>query len=153
MMKAITRLAAFTVGVTALTVSAFATAPAGWSTNLDEAFAKAKAENKHVLVEFTGSDWCPPCIFLSKNVLSKKEFIEPASKNFILVELDFPHGDEALAKKNEPFAEKYGIEGFPTIVLFTPDGKEFNRFFATGIAKPEELLTVLDMALERKDLD
>lgn len=63
------------------------------------------------------------------------------------------HGDEALAKKNEPFAEKYGIEGFPTIVLFTPEGKEFNRFFATGIAKPEEMLAVLDMALERKDLD
>ena len=130
MMKAITWLASVTVGVAALSASAFATAE-GWSTDLEKAFAKAKTEKKSVLVEFTGSDWCPPCIAMRKNVFSKKEFVDGASKNFILVELDFPKGDKEVKEKNEPFAEKYKIEGFPTVILFNSEGKEFTRFFAS----------------------
>jgi thiol:disulfide interchange protein len=150
-MKAITWLASFTVGA-AVTASAFASTPEGWSTDLDKAFEKAKAENKSVLVEFTGSDWCPPCIAMRKNVFSKKEFVEAASKNFILVELDFPQGDPEVKEKNQPFAEKYKIEGFPTVILFNSEGKEFTRFFASDFPKTEDFLKHLDEALERKDL-
>lgn len=153
MMKAITWLASFTVGVAALTATAFATTLEGWSTDLEKALAKAKAENKSVLVEFTGSDWCPPCIAMRKNVFSKKEFVDAASKKFILVELDFPIGDKALAEKNQPLAEKYKIEGYPTVVLLTPEGKEFTRFFASEYPKTEEFLKHLDEALEKKELD
>jgi thiol:disulfide interchange protein len=153
MMKAITWLASFTVGVAALTASAFATTPEGWSTDLDKAFEKAKAGKKCVLVEFTGSDWCPPCIAMRKNVFSKKEFVSAASKKYILVELDFPKGDKDLADKNQPLAEKYKIEGFPTVILFTPAGKEFTRFFASQFPKTEDFLKHLDDALEKKDLD
>ena len=153
MMKAITWLASFTVGVAALTASTFASTPEGWSTDLDAAFKKAKAENKSVLVEFTGSDWCPPCIAMRKNVFSTKEFVKGASKNFILVELDFPKGDKALAEKNQPLAEKYKIEGYPTVILLTPEGKEFTRFFASEYPKTEEFLKHLDEALEKKELD
>lgn len=153
MMKAITWLASFTVGVAALTATAFATTPQGWSTDLDKALEKAKSEKKSVLVEFTGSDWCPPCIAMRKNVFSKKEFVDAASKNFILVELDFPKGDPELKKKNDPLAEKYKIEGFPTVILFTPEGKEFTRFFASEFPKTEDFLKHLDEALEKKDLD
>ena len=71
-MKAITRLAYFALGVAALTSSAFSNTLEGWTTDLDEAFKKAKSENKSVLVEFTGSDWCPPCIAMRKNVFSKR---------------------------------------------------------------------------------
>jgi thioredoxin-related protein len=152
-MKAITWLASFTVGVAALTATAFATTPEGWSTDLEKALAKAKAENKSVLVEFTGSDWCPPCIAMRKNVFSKKEFVDAASKKFILVELDFPKGDKALAEKNQPLAEKYKIEGFPTVVLLNPEGKEFTRFFASEYPNTEEFLKHLDEALEKKELD
>ena len=152
-MKAITWLASFTVGVAALTASAFGSALEGWSTDLDKALEKAKAENKPVLVEFTGSDWCPPCIAMRKNVFSKKEFVDAASKKFILVELDFPKGDKAVKEKNEPFAEKYKIEGFPTVVLLNSEGKEFNRFFASQYPKTEDFLAHLDEALEKKDLD
>lgn len=152
-MKAITWLASVTVGVAALSASAFATTLEGWSTDLEKAFEKAKAEKKSVLVEFTGSDWCPPCIAMRKNVFSKKEFIDAASKKFILVEIDLPKGDEELRKKNEPIAEKYKIEGFPTVVLFTPEGKEFTRFFASRFPKTDDFLKHLDSALERKDLD
>jgi thiol:disulfide interchange protein len=153
MMKAITWLASFTVGVAALTATAFATTPEGWSTDLDKAFEKARSEKKSVLVEFTGSDWCPPCIAMRKNVFSKKEFVDAASKKFILVELDFPKGDPDLKKKNDPLAEKYKIEGFPTVILFTPEGKEFTRFFASEFPKTEDFLKHLDEALEKKDLD
>ncbi len=152
-MKAITWLASLTVGVAALSASAFGSALEGWSTDLDKALVKAKAEKKSVLVEFTGSDWCPPCIAMRKNVFSKKDFVDAASKNFILVELDFPNGDKELKEKNQPFAEKYEIEGFPTVVLLDSNGKEFNRFFASQYPKTEDFLKHLDAALENKDLD
>ena len=152
-MKAITWLASFTVGVAALTASAFASNLEGWSSNLDQAFAKAKADKKCVLVEFTGSDWCPPCMAMRKNVFSKKEFVTAASKKFILVELDFPKGDKELADKNQPLAEKYKIEGFPTVILFNPAGKEFTRFFASEFPKTEDFLKHLDTVLEKKELD
>jgi thiol:disulfide interchange protein len=153
MMKAITWLASFTVGVAAMTATAFASTLAGWSTDLDKAFEQAKAEKKHVLVEFTGSDWCPPCIAMRKNVFSKKDFVDAASKKFILVELDFPKADKALKEKNQPLAEKYKIEGFPTVILFTPEGKEFTRFFASQFPKTDEFLKHLDKSLAKKDLD
>ncbi|MGL4399014.1 MAG: thioredoxin family protein [Luteolibacter sp.] len=152
-MKAITWLASVTVGVAALTSSAFATTPAGWSTDLEKAFEKAKAEKKSVLVEFTGSDWCPPCIAMRKNVFSKKEFVDAASKKFVLVELDFPKGDKAVAEKNQPFAEKYKIEGFPTVILFNSDGKEFTRFYASEHPKIDDFLKHLDQSLAKKELD
>jgi thiol:disulfide interchange protein len=152
-MKAITWLASVTVGVVGITASAFASAPEGWTADLDKALETAKKENKAVLVEFTGSDWCPPCIMMKKNVFSKKEFVEAASKNFILVHLDFPNGDPELKKKNQPLAEKYQIEGFPTVVLLNSQGKEFTRFFASEHPKVDAFLAHLDTSLAKKDLD
>lgn len=150
-MKAITWLASFTAA--ALTASAFASVPEGWSTDLEKALEKAKAEKKSVLVEFTGSDWCPPCIAMRKNVFTKKEFVEAASKKFILVELDFPKADKELSDKNQPLAEKYKIEGFPTVILLDSAGKEFTRFFASEHPTVEAFLKHLDEALEKKDMD
>jgi thiol:disulfide interchange protein len=152
-MKAITWLASVTVGVAALTATAFATTPEGWTTDLDKALEKAKAEKKSVLVEFTGSDWCPPCIAMRKNVFSKKEFIDAAAKKFVLVELDFPKGDQAVADKNEPMAKKYNIEGFPTVILLTPEGKEITRFFASEFPQIDTVLEHINKALEKKGLD
>ena len=105
-----------------------------------------------VLIEFT-ADWCPPCIAMRKNVFSKKEFVEAASKDFILVELDFPKGDPELKEKNQPYAKEYKIEGFPTVILFDSEGKEFNRFFASQYPDTEKFLAHLKGALEKKDLD
>ena len=152
-MKAITYLASFALGASALVSTAFSKELEGWSTDLDKAFAQAKKEKKAVLVEFTGSDWCPPCIAMRKTVFSKKEFVEAASKKFILVELDFPNGDPELKKKNDPFAEKYKIEGFPTVILFDSEGKEYNRFFASEYPKTDSFLKHLEEASEKKSLD
>lgn len=125
----------------------------GWSTDLEKALEQAKKEKKNVLVEFTGSDWCPPCIAMRKNVFSKKEFVDAASKDFILVELDFPKADKALKKKNDPYAKQYNIEGFPTVILLDPEGKEFTRFFASEHPTTEKFLAHLKAALQKKNLD
>lgn len=152
-MKAITWLASVSVGIAALSASAFATAPEGWLTDIDEAVALAKKENKAVMLEFTGSDWCPPCIAMKKNVFSKQEFLDEAAKKFVLVHLDFPRGDRELAEKNAPLAKKYKIEGYPTIILLDGEGKEFTRFFASQHPTVEAFLAHLDKSLEKKDFD
>ena len=152
-MKAITHLAAFALAGSALVSTAFANTLEGWSTDLEQAFKDAKKQNKPVLVEFTGSDWCPPCMMMRKKVFSQKEFVSAASKDFILVELDFPNGDPEVKKKNDPYAKKYEIEGFPTVILFDSDGKEFNRFFASEHPSTEDFLGYLKKALDKKDLD
>lgn len=152
-MKPITWLATASLGVVALTASAFANTPEGWSTDIEAAVQQAKKENKSVLIEFTGSDWCPPCIMMRKNVFSKKEFIDQASKKYVLVEIDVPKGDEELAKKHQPIAEKYEIEGFPTVILLDSNGKEFSRFFPTEFPKVDLFLAQLDKKLELKSLD
>lgn len=151
-MKAITWLAAVTA-TSALTASAFAAPLAGWSEDLDKGIAQAKKEKKAVLVEFTGSDWCPPCIAMRKNVFSKPEFVKAAAAKFVLVELDYPKANKELAEKNQPLAEKHKIEGFPTVLLLDAEGKEFDRFFASKYPSTEAFLKHLDEALEKKDLN
>lgn len=153
MMKAITWLASVSVGIAALSVSAFATAPAGWLTDVDEAIALAKKDNKAVMIQFTGSDWCPPCIAMHKNVFSKQEFFEKADEKFVLVYLDFPRGDDEVREKNMPLAQKYTIEGYPTILLLDSEGNEFARFIASQHPTVEGFLDHLDKSLIRKDFD
>jgi len=61
-----------------------------WLTSLDDGIAKAKKEGKPVLVEFTGSDWCPPCLMMQEKVFGKAAFLEQVGNSFILVKLDIP---------------------------------------------------------------
>ena len=68
---------------------------AEWLTDLPKALDKAKAENKMVLMDFTGSDWCPPCKALHKTVLTSPEFEAYAQTNLVLVEVDFPNRQAA----------------------------------------------------------
>lgn len=107
-----------------------AAAEEDWLTDLSKAKALAKEEKKMVLMDFNGSDWCPPCKALRKNVLSSSEFTEYAKKNLVLVDLDFPHHKqqtEELKKTNEALAQKYKIEGFPTVIVLSREGKELSK--------------------------
>ena len=72
------------------TTAAPKAAKAGWLTSYEKAQREAEAGNKLLLMDFTGSDWCGWCIMLDKEVFSKPEFKEYASKNLVLLELDFP---------------------------------------------------------------
>jgi thioredoxin-related protein len=96
-----------------------------WETNLEQAVAQAKKENKAVLVNFTGSDWCIWCKRLNSEVFSQKDFEEYANKNLVLVKLDFPRDiqqTDATKLYNNTLAQKYGIEGFPTILILNSKG-------------------------------
>jgi len=97
-----------------------------WENNLEQAIAQAKKENKAVLVNFTGSDWCIWCKRLSSEVFQQKEFKEYADKSLVLVMLDFPRNNqqsEETKNYNNGLAMKYGIQGFPTILIFNDQGK------------------------------
>jgi protein disulfide-isomerase len=107
-----------------------AAAEGEWMTDLAKAREKAKTEKKLVLVDFTGSDWCPPCRALHKNVFSSPEFKEFAGKNLVLVEVDFPRKKEQteqLKKANRELAKKYDIDGYPTVIVFDSSGKQLDK--------------------------
>lgn len=106
---------------------------ADWETDYGKALAKAKAENKQVLLDFSGSDWCGPCIQMRKQVFSQAKFRAYADKNLVLVEVDYPQRKKQsaeLKKQNEKLSKQYGIDekGFPTIVLLDPSGKVLREF-------------------------
>jgi len=97
-----------------------------WENNLENAIQQAKKENKAVLVNFTGSDWCIWCKRLSSEVFQQKAFKEYADKSLVLVMLDFPRDKQQTPETqnyNRSLAEKYGIQGFPTILIFNGQGK------------------------------
>jgi len=100
-----------------------------WLTDLDEAKKVATKENKKLLVDFTGSDWCGYCIKLHKEVFDTPEF-EKFAKDFVLVELDFPKRKEQPAAektKNQAAQKKYSVNGFPTVLILSVGGKVLNR--------------------------
>ena len=102
-------------------------AKSGWLTSYEQAQAEAKANHKLMLMDFTGSDWCGWCIILEKEVFSQPKFQEYASKNLVLLELDFPRAKPIAAEtqaQNERLARQYQIQGFPTIVVLNGDGKQ-----------------------------
>lgn len=97
-----------------------------WNTDLNQALAIAKKENKVVLINFTGSDWCQWCKRLSDEVFSKSEFEDFARKKLVLVKIDFPRTiEQSNATKfyNQKLANMYGVEGFPTIILLDKNGR------------------------------
>ena len=116
------------------------------------ALAKAKAENKFIIVDFTGSDWCGWCIRLDKEVFDTPFFIEKAPAKYVLLKLDFPRKKEQSAEikeANKALSKKYGIEGFPTILILDAKGEKVAQ---TGYAPggPEKYLKQLDSLSELK---
>lgn len=111
-----------------------------WETNYEAALDQAAKRDKMVLLDFTGSDWCGWCIKLRKDTFSKPEFQKFAEEKLVLVELDFPRAKEQnpdLKKQNQELAEKFGIEGFPTLVLVDPKGTEVTRSVGYLAGGPE----------------
>ncbi len=120
-----------------------------WMTDLEAAKAKAEAEGKAVLVDFTGSDWCGWCIRLKKDVFDKPAFSEYAKDKFVLMEVDVPNNpkfDRELLQRNRELCEQFKVQGFPTIMVMTPDGEVVGGFVG-GKAGFEEARVPLDAAL------
>jgi len=101
-----------------------------WLTDYEAALRKAKAEDKPILLDFTGSDWCGWCIKLKKEVFDQPAFKKFAADNLVLVELDFPMRkpqSPSLKAQNRKLQTQFRIEGYPTIVLLDSSGKEIAR--------------------------
>ncbi len=119
-----------------------------WQTDIDEAKAKASAENKKIVLVFQGSDWCAPCIKLEREIWSSDEFKKYAEKHFIMLKADFPRRkknqlSDEQQKKNNKLAEKYNLHGyFPFVVVLDKDG---NILGTTGYKKmsPTEYIKLL----------
>lgn len=122
-----------------------------WLTDLAKAQEKAKAEKKLVLIDFTGSDWCPPCKNLHKTVLTAPEFTKFAKDNLVLVEIDFPNSKPQSAElkaANKELAKKFEIKGYPTVVVLDANGKEVFKKVGYGGTPAKEY--VADLAKLKK---
>jgi thioredoxin-related protein len=118
-----------------------------WLTDFSKAQAQAKADKKLVLLDFTGSDWCPPCKALHKNVLSKPEFEAYAKTNLVLMEVDFPNEkpqSAELKKSNDALQQKFKIDSYPTIIVLDAAGKEIYRKSGYGGANVKEFIAGLE---------
>jgi thioredoxin-related protein len=101
--------------------------PADWLDDFAAAIEKSKKDKKPILALFTGSDWCPPCQRLEKNVFLQPSFKDFAKKHLVTVFLDFPESaklDEKVKKQNDELAKKFSVEAYPTLLILSADGQK-----------------------------
>ncbi len=101
-----------------------------WETDFKKASTTAKASGKYMLLDFSGSDWCGWCIRLEKEVFSQDAFKDFTEENLVCVLVDFPRAKEQtkeLKQQNQALARKYGIKGYPTIIILSPDGESVGK--------------------------
>ena len=128
----LTRKAALAVGAAAiLSLPLKSQAADGWLVDFEKAKAQAAKEGKLILMEFTGSDWCGPCIALEKNVLSTDTFKQNIPAKFVLLKLDTPR-DKSKQTPQEiaqyrTLSTQYKVRGVPTVIVTDPTGSERHR--------------------------
>jgi len=130
-----------------------------WTKDYDAGLARAKREGKLVLLQFTGQKWCALCVVLEKKIFSKKQFLNAASKKWVLVEIDLTRGkldkmsadQRAMYERNRGLAKKYKLRSVPTFILLDANGREFSRFFGKNTWTVESFLKLLDDQLVRKE--
>ena len=100
-----------------------------WQTNFEQVKVQAQTSNKNIVLVFSGSDWCAPCIKLDKDVFKSDYFQTYSKDHFILLKADFPRKKknalpEDLKEQNRALAETYNKNGyFPLVLVLTPEGK------------------------------
>jgi hypothetical protein len=121
----------------------FFTPTPAWHYNMDEARAIAHKEHKHILLNFSGSDWCGPCIMLRRQILDDTVFLQMADTSLVLVNADFPRKkkDQLSPQQqsiNNALADQYNSEGqFPRTLLLNADGKVLKTWDGNPGVKPE----------------
>lgn len=117
--------------------------------HVDSLFVKAKRENKNILLYFSGSDWCAPCIRFKKNYVEKTEFQEFAKTNLVVYNADFPRKksnqlEKEVASFNEKLAEKYNRTGaFPKVILLDFNGRILKEWGKLPTESLEEFISSL----------
>ena len=113
--------------------------PSQWEPNFENAKKIAKENHKIILLNFSGSDWCAPCILLRKDYLENETFTTMADANLVMVNADFPRKKKNFAtpeiiKQSETLAEKYNKDGnFPLTLLLDANGKVLKKW----VGKPD----------------
>ena len=116
--------------VAATTITLTSASAANWLTDIKAAQDQARSQNKLILVNFTGSDWCPWCIRLKNEVFSKPEFASFADANLVLLEVDFPRRKPMspdAKKANGKLADQYKVGGYPTVHVLDADGQSLGQ--------------------------
>jgi thioredoxin-related protein len=119
-----------------------------WQTNFEEAKSIAIKENKNIVLVFSGSDWCAPCMKLEKNIWMSDEFKVEANKSWVTYKADFPKKKAnqltpELTEQNKKLAEKYNKGGsFPLVVLLDKNGKVLGMTGFKNVS-PAEYITMI----------
>src|SRR6267154_1770412 len=150
----------WSIGLLALVLAAhpmFA-AEVEWFTDINVAMAKARAENKFVMLDFTGSDWCGPCKKLKSDVFDQPEFAEFANVNFVMVEVDFPRNKPQTPlqqQMNQQLAELFQIKGYPTIIVLNSAGDRVGAEGYLGYVEggPKAFISVIEKIPGVKHVD
>ena len=135
-----------TCAMAALAAAAKTSTPDGWTDDYDAALARAAAEKKLVLADFSGSDWCGWCQRLDEEVFAKNAFRAEATNAYVLLMVDSPQDESLLSEKakrqNPELVKKYRVAGFPTVLLLDEKGEVL---FKTGYEKggPKKYLKML----------
>jgi uncharacterized protein YyaL (SSP411 family) len=115
-----------------------------WHANMEEAQQIARKEHRHILLNFSGSDWCGPCILLRKEVFDDPVFLAMADSSLVLVNADFPRMKKNQLPKagqqaNDQLADRYNPQGkFPLTLLLTADGKVLRQWEGNPGLKPAD---------------
>jgi len=118
----------FILGALLILSSSFTNINVEWGHNYKEALQTAQKEHKFILLNFSGSDWCGPCIKLHKEVFVMDDFIKVANDKLVLLNADFPIAKKnqlsvTQQKLNDDVADKYNTRGiFPLTVLLDQNG-------------------------------
>ena len=125
-----------------------------WQTDLEAAKKLATDQDKNIIIVFSGSDWCAPCIKLDKNIWQSDAFKNQSANDWILLKADFPRKKANELSKdqtahNRKLAEKYNIEGsFPLVVILDKNGKLLGKMGFKNVS-PEEYIKMIHV-LEKK---
>jgi uncharacterized protein YyaL (SSP411 family) len=138
----------------ALLFLSFGYAQVPWYYNLDEAKTIAQKEHRHILLNFSGSDWCGPCIRMHREIFETEVFEHMADSTLVMVNADFPRMKKnqlpaAQQQLNDAMADKYNSKGkFPYTVLLTADGKILKAWDGFPSTAPDafarEVQTIID---------
>lgn len=102
----------------------------GWLTDYDKAKALAREQNKHLLIDFSGSDWCVWCVRLDEEVFQQEAFKAYAEENLVLLLVDWPQSGAdsmEIQAKSEPVLREFGVSRFPTVIILEPGGTAIGK--------------------------
>lgn len=127
-------------------LAAQAEAEKAWTEDFPAAQLRATEQKKRLFVDFTGSDWCPPCIALHDKVLTQPEFLQHAKEHFVLVKVDFPRNKpqaDPQREANQILARAYRVQSFPTVLVLEANGTEVQRLNGYNGGNPADFIKSL----------